>query len=194
VGTGNATFDNLPVGADGTVLTADSTVSPTGLKWAAPSSGSMTLLSTTSLTGSDVTVSSISGSYINLYILLEGVTLQTTAGVLIARFNSNSTLQNYNALSTQYTTVSNYEGAQINPGAGSAHATAQTANIAFNVYNYASATVAKPFDYTGSFYFTSQRGISGGGAFQSNTAISSFQFLTTGGTFSAGSIKIYGVN
>ena len=37
VGTGNATFDNLPVGANGTVLTADSTVSPTGLKWATPS-------------------------------------------------------------------------------------------------------------------------------------------------------------
>jgi hypothetical protein len=36
VGTGNAAFDNLAVGANGTVLTADSTVSPTGLKWAAP--------------------------------------------------------------------------------------------------------------------------------------------------------------
>jgi len=36
VGTGNAAFDNLPVGANGTVLTADSTVSPTGLKWATP--------------------------------------------------------------------------------------------------------------------------------------------------------------
>jgi hypothetical protein len=39
VGTGNAAFDNLPVGANGTVLTADSTVSPTGLKWAAPAAG-----------------------------------------------------------------------------------------------------------------------------------------------------------
>jgi len=37
VGTGAATFDNLTVGANGTVLTADSTVSPTGLKWATPS-------------------------------------------------------------------------------------------------------------------------------------------------------------
>ena len=36
VGTGNATFDNLAVGTNGHVLTADSTVSPTGLKWAAP--------------------------------------------------------------------------------------------------------------------------------------------------------------
>jgi hypothetical protein len=35
VGTGNAAFDNLPAGTNGHVLTADSTVSPTGLKWAA---------------------------------------------------------------------------------------------------------------------------------------------------------------
>jgi hypothetical protein len=39
VGTGNATFDNLAVGTNGHVLTADSTVSPTGLKWAAPAGG-----------------------------------------------------------------------------------------------------------------------------------------------------------
>jgi hypothetical protein len=34
VGTGNATFDNLPVGTNGFTLVADSSVSPTGLKWA----------------------------------------------------------------------------------------------------------------------------------------------------------------
>jgi hypothetical protein len=39
VGTGSATFDNLGVGTNGQVLTADSTVSPTGLKWSTPSSG-----------------------------------------------------------------------------------------------------------------------------------------------------------
>jgi hypothetical protein len=183
----------LGVGTDGQTLVADSTTS-TGLKWATPTSGSLTLLSTTALTGSDVTVSSISGSYNKLYILLEGVTLQTAAGILIARLNGNSSAHNYNALSTQYTAVQNYESAQINPGSGSAHATGQTANIAINVYNYASATMAKPFDFVGSFYYISQRGISGGGAYQSTTAVSSFQFLTTGGTFSAGSIKIYGVN
>lgn len=43
VGTGSATFDNLTVGANGTVLTADSTVSPTGLKWAAPAGGGKVL-------------------------------------------------------------------------------------------------------------------------------------------------------
>jgi hypothetical protein len=52
VGTGNAAFDNLPVGANGTVLTADSTVSPTGLKWATPAGGGGKLLQVVTATAS----------------------------------------------------------------------------------------------------------------------------------------------
>ena len=43
VGTGNAAFDNLPAGTNGYILTADSTISPTGLKWAAPAGGGKVL-------------------------------------------------------------------------------------------------------------------------------------------------------
>jgi hypothetical protein len=40
VGTGSGTYDNLPIGTTGQVLTADTTVSPYKVKWAAPTSGS----------------------------------------------------------------------------------------------------------------------------------------------------------
>ena len=42
VGTGNATFDNLPVGSNAQILVADSTAS-TGLKWATPAGGGKVL-------------------------------------------------------------------------------------------------------------------------------------------------------
>ena len=41
VGTGSGTFDNLPAGTNGYTLVADSSVSPTGLKWAAPATGAV---------------------------------------------------------------------------------------------------------------------------------------------------------
>ena len=40
VGTGSGTYDNLPIGTTGQILTADTTVSPYKVKWATPSSGS----------------------------------------------------------------------------------------------------------------------------------------------------------
>lgn len=39
VGTGSGTFDNLPIGTTGQVLTADTTVSPYKVKWATPAAG-----------------------------------------------------------------------------------------------------------------------------------------------------------
>jgi hypothetical protein len=38
VGTGSGTFDNLPIGTTGQILTADTTVSPYKVKWATPTS------------------------------------------------------------------------------------------------------------------------------------------------------------
>jgi hypothetical protein len=66
VGTGNATYDNLPIGTTGQVLTADTTVSPYKVKWAAAAGGAnWTLVNAggTALTGAQtVTVSGISGA------------------------------------------------------------------------------------------------------------------------------------
>jgi hypothetical protein len=40
VGTGSGTYDNLPIGTTGQILTADTTVSPYKVKWATPAGGS----------------------------------------------------------------------------------------------------------------------------------------------------------
>lgn len=43
VGTGSGTYDNLPIGSTNDVLTADTTVSPYKVKWAAPAGGGKVL-------------------------------------------------------------------------------------------------------------------------------------------------------
>ena len=88
----------LAVGANGTVLTADS-AEATGLKWATPSSGGgMTLLSTTTLTGASTTISSISGSYKHLLLNLKGVTSTVDGNAANIRFNGDSGNNYYHAM------------------------------------------------------------------------------------------------
>ena len=66
----STTDTRIGVGANDTVLTADSSTA-TGLKWATPAAGGMTLISTTTLTGSTVTLSSIPQTYNELVIYVE---------------------------------------------------------------------------------------------------------------------------
>jgi hypothetical protein len=87
VGTAADTAARLAVGTDTYLLTADNS-EVTGLKWAAPAAGGMTLLSTTTLTGSSVTIASINQSYINLYVQITGATVSTGSGNLTLKINA----------------------------------------------------------------------------------------------------------
>ena len=70
VGTGSGTYDNLPIGTTGQILTSDTTVSPYKVKWATPSSGSYTLLTSGTLSGASVSLTSISQSYQDLQLIM----------------------------------------------------------------------------------------------------------------------------
>lgn len=91
VGTGADAFARLAVGTNGHTLVADS-VEATGLKWVAPSSGGMTLISTTSINASSTTISSIPTTYKHLLILGKDIyanTNDTGTGIAV-RFNSDT--------------------------------------------------------------------------------------------------------
>jgi len=67
--TAASTPARLAVGANGTVLTAASGQA-TGLEWATPAAGGMTLISTTTLTGASITLSSIPSTYNHLQLVI----------------------------------------------------------------------------------------------------------------------------
>lgn len=188
----------LAVGANDTVLTADSTAA-TGLKWATPAAGGMTLLSTTTLSGASTTISSINGSYISLKIFIYGVTNNTANGNFTLSFNA---LGNNNTYSiTQYTVNgvaatrdSNNEQITFNVSTDQYNRTSANNFIALSIDNYASAAIMKSFSLQGYYVGVSwNEGFVGGGGFNSTAAITQIVLSNSGGTFSAGTVLIYGV-
>jgi hypothetical protein len=98
-GTADDTFSALAVGANDTVLTADSST-PTGLKWATSATGGMTLLSTTTLSSTSVTLSSIPQTYKNLQLVIRNYLPSQDDFSLYVRMNGDSTAsRHYSAYS-----------------------------------------------------------------------------------------------
>jgi hypothetical protein len=178
------TVARLAVGANGTVLTAASGQA-TGLQWATPSSGGMTLLSTTALSGTSTTVSSIDQTYTNLVVYISTMTfsgnseLNFTTGATnyytLRQTNSTFTFDNAETKIRTSGSTTNYSGIymQINHYSDAAH---HTGNIS---------------------YFDANLGASGNIWFSHNgtSAVSSITVTSRAGTntMSAGSILIYGV-
>jgi hypothetical protein len=186
----------LGVGTNGQILMADSTES-TGLKWATPAAGgSMTLLSTTTLTGAaTITISSISQSYTNLYILITGLNVTTGTYTLKLRPDS-SDANNYSNL--RGATVATSGPDYISPGNAGHSANSAVNDYALMIFNYTDTTNTKPFFMVGIAKMASQVepfGVSALGATNVASAIDSFQLSNdSGGNFTAGTVKIYGVN
>ena len=186
------TVSRLAVGANNTVLTADSSTA-TGLKWAAVASGGMTLLSTTTLSGASTTISNIDQTYTNLYILVTGVTNATADGkdYCSPNFSSGQTVSAQEISNGAVSQENNYVRLT-----GNVNRTRTDANNSYQlqIYNYASTTFYKPVFWSGYFQQSGgSRSVMGGGGYYSNSAVTSLNFFNDGGNLSTGTVRIYGV-
>jgi len=164
------------------------------LKWDTPASGGgMTLLSTTTLSGTSTTISGISGSYKSLVGYMYGINLATSDGVEIQPNGS----QDIGTTGTDVTTNNSNAGNQWLLGSGNWLAGNLNNAFTFQIDNYSNAIRYKPINWYGVYYSSGPtvRPSRGGGAFLSNTAITSLVITgATPATFNAGTVLLYGVN
>jgi hypothetical protein len=186
----------LAVGANGLVLTADSTEA-TGLKWAAAAGGGMTLLSTTTLSGASTTITIAPTGYNNLQIIGENV---RWGGNDYGQIELNSSSTN-TYVSAKFAAGSGsfqgYAGQSIIYFAANTAATGDNKNVfVMNIYNVTSTTNWKNWDIASvykqssdSTYVTQHMA----GAAQSISALTNFVISPSGNTWTSGTIKVYGV-
>lgn len=184
----------LGVGTNGHVLTADS-AEATGLKWAAPATGGMTLLSTTNLSGTNTDVTGISADYVRLVGYIQGVTFSGSASTVGLTNTSNT--------GCAYTGVQASGGSPSVVGSGTSYlqtfdtiatTAGQNMIIAFEIENYAATnnTTQYAVRFWGSG--TSSNTFNYAGAFAATTGPwTSLRIRSSSGTFTGGTLKLYGV-
>lgn len=186
------TAARLAIGTTGQVLTVSGGVP----SWATPS-GSLTLLSTTTLTGSSTTISSISQSYKNLLFYLDNWTLDANVK-LDVRIDSNSGAGIYQINRMGVTAYAFSSTTELRPNSDNNAATgAQNNQFVAIIYDYASTTLYKNFEFNG-FYMNStptKNNESGFGSFTSTSGVDSLVIRSSNGTANiGGTCRIYGVN
>lgn len=202
------TFSTIPtrlgVGANNTVLTADSTTA-TGLKWATPSSGGMTLLSTTAISGTTVSVTGISGSYTELIIVIADFKAVNDNSQPTFRFNNDSG-SNYVANGTIASSTDSsgntagtdkvWFAGQTGGGSGLDNA-ANDCILVMRIFRYAATDTFKAgtcymiYPQNDGYFYS---GFTNFG-YKSTSAISRIDVSCSGAGFaSAGNIYVYGVN
>jgi hypothetical protein len=142
----------------------------------------MTLLSTTTLSGTSTTISSINQGYNNLQIVISGT---VGAGLPAIRPNGSATI-------TVAAVQNMSSNSSINGGVWYFTEFGQTNNAGvITIYNYASTVYRKPFTAMSGFDGNTAKVFNG--YINTTSAITSFEINGSGDTFTGGQVLIYGV-
>jgi len=206
----------LAVGTNGQVLTADSTAG-TGLAWATPAGGGITLITETIASAlTTLSFSAIPGTYKQLYLIWSGIRHSTTGSAYAIRLNNDSTSIYFsNGFQGQGTTFNVNGNSQTHLGGnavGTIYGFGENTNNTSGpqtdvtgqliIDNYSSTTKMKSVSWnTGYFDNTASRysSVNTTSVFNSTTAITTIDIvrLTGAATFSNQantSIRLYGVS
>ena len=201
-GTADNTIGRLAVGANNTVLTADSATA-TGLKWATPSAGGgMTLLQSLSLSGSSVTSSTLSSSYKQFVIYWKGASVAASNQYVNFRLNGD-TGSNYG---WTFSLISGTSNAGNSVGSNATSCRFALADVLQTDYaaHKGILTITRPSDTDYIFWDFNGWGreqssstnqlIYSAGTYDGSAAITSITFFPDSSTFDNGTAEIYGVN
>ena len=182
----------------------DAVMTYSGSAWVAVggAGGGMTQLgSTTTLSGASTLISGISGSYNRLFVEMIDFYMSASASLLV-RFNSDATANAYQQVTDYYSAaVAAAQQAPYLDKLTSCYATYGSVSASDNnnyayleIPNYASS-MKKP-------YVVQAEYVNAGGnnnvdfargAWFNSTAITSLLFATSAGTFSGGTVKVWGI-
>ena len=192
--TGASTPARLGVGANDTVLMADSTAS-TGIKWGTVTAGGMTQIASGNLSGSSVNITSISQSYKNLVLVIKSAQPSGGAATQMRLNNVSTALYQMCYLRTDNsaTVISTAQTAWTIQDTTGTSANSSTSVTTINNYtNAGHPTTTATWDgntnghATWSIWGASQAGLDG--------AVTQINLFLASGTWSAGNYTLFGVN
>jgi hypothetical protein len=185
------TNTRLGIGSNGQYLSISGGVPA----WADISAGGMTLISTTSLSGTTTTLSSIPQTYNSLFLVIQGVT--TSAGndeAFEVRPNGVTNLCDQAYVNSNGASTNVGYGIYLSAGS-STDRTSLNSIWSVEINNYTSSTRYKSYAFEGGYQTgaSTRSPITAGGYFRSNTAITSLVFNYAGANMNGGTVLLYGV-
>ena len=204
VGTGSGTYDNLPIGTTGQLLTADTSVSPYKVKWATPatSASGLTKVTSASFSGVANTGTTFDGVFTSTYTNYQIIFVGRSSGAANLHFQFRVGATTQNAASYDYgsTINSSQVGADVrsSPSGATQYVPTSLENVVqqtiMTMYVTGVSTGTNPayHSFTGA-YGNALRGMQyGGGIYNSGISATGFIFSTSTGNMT-GTVYVYGL-